>query len=146
MATKLENSTDRNASIKYLSDYMKDAQSDLFQRCGVFWAFDQDQFDEWCKTVWADSNDKLVSIGDGWYCLKKNIDALKIGLEQIRQNAIKEDLAENGIERIIWRELANHEAQVSFDLSDVVMQLEHYWITSDQIQAEFVKYLDHCEK
>lgn len=55
------------------------------------------------------------------------------------------DLAENvRREMIIWRELANHEAQMTLDITSTADALEGYGIIREEVAAEWDAYLRHC--
>ena len=127
--------------MKYLSHYTEKAQTKLFKECGAFFAFSQDQFKEKAK-----KDVKYVSFGAGLICEKQHEDKLADGLNSIQAAGIKQDIKENGIKAIIHRELATHEAQITYDITDTVDALEGYGITEDQIRAEFSEYLDYCNK
>ena len=125
----------------YLSDYMNDKQSTLFKATGAFFAFSQKQFDE------AKIKDvKYNILGSGMICPKERVDELLTGLETIHTDAIKLDIAENGIKAIIHRELGNHECQITNDTSNVVEHLEPYGITELQINAEWSEFFKECVK
>lgn len=104
--------------MKYLSEYMQDAQSALFEKTGSFFAFGQKQFEEKAKP-----GIKYVDLGAGLICPKETAKELTIGLDEIYVNAIKQDVEENGAEKIIRREYFNHETQISCDWSDAIANL-----------------------
>jgi|TARA_Y100000296_G_scaffold38168_1_gene44188 hypothetical protein len=127
-------------NMKYLSNYTENLQTELFGSAGAFFAFGEKQFNEQKQ-----ENTRYVSLGAGMICPKPNVDALIEGLESINANGIAADIAENGIKAIIHRELANHEAQITYDISDTVDKLADYpGITPEMIQAEFPAYYQHC--
>ena len=61
-------------------------------------------------------------------------------VEQFR----KDDIAENGKKKIIWRELSNHECQISMDISNAVKALEGYGITKVEDGQEWKEYFNYC--
>jgi len=127
--------------MKYLSDYMNDKQSALFKSTGAFFAFSQKQFDE------AKVKDVVYNtLGTGMICPKERVDELLAGLETIYDDAVKLDIAENGVKAIIHRELGNHECQITNDTSNVVDNLEPYGITEEQITAEWPEFYQKCVK
>lgn len=119
--------------MKYLSNYTEQAQTDLFDNLGAFFAFSQNQFKEGCQQVGATQENKVASFGAGGYVLSKNLDLLIDGLNNIYDLGIKADLEENGVFKIIMRELANHEAQITGDITDTFEALKGYDITEEQI-------------
>lgn len=127
--------------MKYLSDYTNDAQTQLFNDCGAFFAFSTKQFDKAKK-----DKIKYVSIGTGLICDKLHVKKLIDGLDAIQEAGIKQDIEDNGKKKIIHRELANHEAQITYDLEDTARALTGYGITDDELKAEFNKYMDYCRE
>ncbi len=127
--------------MKYLSDYIEDKQTALFEKTGAFFAFGNDQLKEK-----AQPDTKYVSMGVGLICPKANAKELDEGLNLIHQQGIAEDIKENGIKAIIHRELGNHEAQITYDIDDTLMALGGYGITEEQVQAEFPEFMKVCEE
>ena len=124
----------------YLSHYTETLQTQLFNSTGAFFAFSQKQFDEG-----GQPGVTYASLGAGMICPKDNIDVLVTGLAEIRENGIKLDIEANGLKAIIHREFANHEAQITMDITDTVDALEDYpGITSETIQAEWSEFFQHC--
>ena len=129
-----------NTKMPYLSHYTETLQTELFNSTGAFFAFSQKQFDEAKQ-----EGIKYASLGGGMICPSDNIDALTGGLDSITTDGIKADIAANGLKVIIHRELANHEAQITCDISDTVDALTDYpGITRETIQAEWKDYFQHC--
>lgn len=127
--------------MKYLSHYTENAQTELFDKTGAFFAFSEKQFKE-AMTEGV----KYVSCGAGLICPKQHVDELASGLSNINTKGIEADLAENGKKAIIHRELANHECQISMDISDAVDKLADYPITEEEVQAEWSEYFALCVK
>ena len=65
-------------------------------------------------------------------------------MKTINKNGIEQDIQENGIDGIIWRELANHEAQITTDTESTVFALDGYGIPKEKIQEVLKKYMKHC--
>ena len=125
--------------MKYLSHYMESARTDSFNRAGAFFAFGNEQFKErQVKGV------KYYNLGAGLICPKDTADELIDDLDNISKAAIKQDIQENGKKGIINRELANHESQITMDITDTVAALDGYGITQEEIQAEFKSYYQMC--
>ena len=51
--------------------------------------------------------------------------------------AVKQDIEENGIEKIIKRELGNYECYYTGEIEDAVEALEDYGITHEQVSNVF---------
>ena len=60
------------------------------------------------------------------------------------QIGIMQDVEENGIKAIIWRELANYESQIVNNCEDTIRALKEYPIEADDIIKEFNPYMQHC--
>jgi len=100
----------------------EDKQTVLFNECGLFWAFSDQQFAE-NKTP-LQEGEKYVSIGMGGYLPKGKVDAFSAGMKEI--NAwYKKEVADNKDLRrkeIIY-ELGNHEAWYTGDIEDTLAAL-----------------------
>ena len=131
--------TTNEVNMKDLSDYIEEAQTKLFDELGIFFAFSTKQFDEAKKPGVT-----YVSLGHGTICPKENVDAFLDRHDSIVQEGIAQDIKENGIKAIIHRELANHEAQISGDITDTVNKLKGYDITPEQVQGEYKEFFAHC--
>ena len=125
--------------MKYLSDYMEEKQTALFNRTGTFFAFSQKQFEEGRK-----EDIKYVNLGQGMLSPVENYIEVIEALKKIYKDAIKQDLKENGKDKIILRELENHEAFYVGNIEDTIHKLEDYPITKNQIkkiyQKNYAKY------
>ena len=118
--------------MKYLSDYMQEAQSEAFAELGVFFAFSDKQFDE--QKV---EGVRYASVGSGMIVPRDNVEVLVERLKSIATAAIAQDISENGIDAIIDRELGNYECYYTGDYSDAVDALVRYGITADQVRNRF---------
>ena len=125
--------------MKYLSNYMEEGQSALFKEMKVFFAFNNKQFKEGMKKHNLSKKNKIVSLGQGMYCPKKNGFKVLNALDGIYKLAIERDIKENGIESIIYRELSNHECFWSGDITDCVEKLSDYPIIKEEIIEVFNK-------
>jgi hypothetical protein len=122
--------------MKYLTDYVQEKQTALFDKLGVFFAFSNKQLDEQKKEGVV-----YVSMGAGMICPKDNAKELHEGLNSIHDAGRAQDLAENGKKGVIHRELGNHEYSYTHDISDTVRALSGYGLTDEEIQAESAAYL-----
>jgi hypothetical protein len=125
--------------MKHLTDYTSDKLSKLWDDNGAFFAFGQQQLDEKKQEGVA-----YVSLGMGLIAPKENASKIIEGLESIHTEGIQQDISDNGIKAIIHRELANHEAQISGDVSNTVEALEGYGITRNQVNEEYKSFYQHC--
>jgi hypothetical protein len=107
--------------MKYLSDIIGDRQSECFEKHGAFFAFSQDQFKEKANPAL-----KYANLGAGLVAPINNANALAEELDTIATEGIKEDIALHGINNIIVRELNNHEAYYTGDISSTVDALQDY--------------------
>ncbi|MBL4672324.1 MAG: hypothetical protein JKX81_08675 [Arenicella sp.] len=119
---------------------MEEKQTALFNETKAFFAFGTKQFDE---AKLPDTT--YVNCGAGEICPKENVKILSDGLTKIHENAIKEDIAENGIDKIIIRELYNHECFYTGDISDAISTLKSYNITDNQVQVAYYKELPNSD-
>jgi hypothetical protein len=126
--------------MKHLNDYTQEAQTELFNKTGSFFAFSKSQFDKAKK-----EGVKYSSLGGGLICPKDNVKELTEGLESGHQIGLELDVKENGAANIIEREYFNYESQVSGDTSDVLDALSAYkekypeLFTKDLIDNTFIK-------
>ena len=120
--------------MKYLSDYMEEKQNALFNKTGTFFAFSQEQFNEKAK-----EGIKYVNLGQGMLSPDENYIEVIETLKKIYKDSINQDLKENGKDKIILRELENHEAFYVGSIEDTVHKLEDYPITEDEIRHVYQK-------
>jgi len=107
--------------MKYLSDYMEVKQTALFNRTGTIFAFSDKQFDEQ-----AIKGKEYSRIGQGMLTQKGNEMKVIKTLEKIYQQAIIQDIKENGIKGVIQRELENYEVYYTNDLEPAMEALKDY--------------------
>ena len=107
--------------MKYLSDYMEAEQTALFNRTGTIFAFSDKQFEEQ-----AIKGKKYSRIGQGMLTQKGNEMKVIESLEKIYQQAIIQDIKENGIKGVIQRELENYEVYYTNDLEPAMEALKDY--------------------
>ena len=119
--------------MKYLSDYMEEQQTALFKTTGTIFAFSPRQFEEGKKEGVTYSN-----LGQGMLTEKGNEIQVIEGLDTIYKESIALDIKENG-DKIILRELLNHEAFYTGDLQDTIHKLEDYPFTEDDINHIYQK-------
>jgi len=94
----------------------------LFNECGVFWAFSNQQFEE-NKTPLKEG-EKYVSIGAGGFLPKGNVEKLREGMKQIKKQTAEAIKATKGGRRqAIEHELNNHECYYTGDIQPAVEAL-----------------------
>ncbi len=125
--------------MKHLNDYMKEKQTAAFNKFGAFFAFSDKQFKERQK-----DGVKYTSMGAGMIAPTSNVANLHQALNTIRLDAIKQDIAENGIKAIIHREFGNYVCQLGIDYTDAVDALAGYGITDKQFSIEWSEYYQKC--
>lgn len=118
--------------MKYLSEYIEVKTDKLYEKMGAFYAFGQNQFDEKAK----DGVDYVI-MGCGLICPKENAQLFIDEYDKIIKESIAEDIADNGKEAIIKRELNNYECYYTGDISDCVDSLKDYGYTKDEIWKIF---------
>lgn len=111
--------------------------TELFDKCGVFFAFSNEQFAE-NKTPLKEG-EKYISIGAGGYMPKGNIDAFQEGMKAINQFGKKKVKDKNLAETEILYELNNHECFYTSDYSDVVDMFKGTY-TEKQIRDVYNKH------
>jgi hypothetical protein len=125
--------------MKTISNYTEARTTELLNSTGAFFAFSQKQMDE--QKV---EGVTYVSMGNGLIAPKDNTAEIVEGFNVISSESIAQDIAENGKPAIIRRELANHEAQITSDISDTVEALEGYGISEEEVQAQWGAFFQDC--
>jgi len=127
--------------MKFLSDYITNKQTALFEEYGIFFAFGDEQLEKGSKP-----NTQYVGLGGGMVMPKnENKEVYKEVFEKlnnITKEGIKEDIKENGKKKIIWRELGNHEAGYTGSAAQTIEALEGYGFSEEEIRKEFRLFLD----
>jgi len=118
--------------MKYLSHYIENKQTELFDEMGVFFAFSNEQFDKQKK-----EGIQYISIGAGMICPKSKVEEFSEKHLNLVKEGIAQDIKENGIENIILRELGNYECFYTGSIEDCVEALERYGISEKAILETF---------
>lgn len=126
--------------MKYLSDYTEQPISELLTKYNGFFAFSIKQLEEAKK-----EGIKYVSRGAGLFHEAGKSKEFDAELAKINADAIKQDLAENGKEKIIERELGNYEAYYTGEIEDTAEALKDYGITNEEILEVFRATVDKYE-
>lgn len=111
---------------------MKTKQSALFKKTGSFFAFGDKQLKEQ-----AVKGVKYASMGAGLICPKANAKELKNGIDKIWDDAIKQDLEENGKDGIILRGLFNHECFYTGDPLSISDSMKAYGVADEEIMKVY---------
>lgn len=119
--------------MKYLSHYVEKKVTKALDDAGAFFAFSTDQFEKQVDTTVK----KYVRTSSGMFCPKSNADELFNRLDEIYEEGRKQDLAENGREGVIKRELNNHESYYTGDPTDAIETLKPYGITPEEVHNIF---------
>tara|TARA_Y100000816_G_scaffold159357_2_gene113914 strand:- start:1962 stop:2363 length:402 start_codon:yes stop_codon:yes gene_type:complete len=127
--------------MKYLSQIMENRQSELWEKKKVFFAFNKKQFEEGMEKHYLTSNDKIVNMGQGMFCPSENVEDVINQMDNIYKESIKEDMKQ-GKDKVILRELSNHECFWTGDITDCVEKLENYPITEEEILKVYRKNYD----
>ena len=130
--------------MKYLQNYLEENQKKTDKKYGAFFAFNKTQFEEGCKKVGASKNNKVRRLYSGLYILSKNVNKYLNETEKNTENAIKQDIKENGIKKIVFRELGNHEYQLTQDTENILNVLEGYNINNNDLNKYIKQYMEHC--
>lgn len=128
--------------------YQETEQTKLFKKYGAFFLFgNQSEIVEKLKAKKQlfltagimNKDDKFCSMGYGLLAPTKNVPKIREGMNLIQKTKVAKDIKDNGINKIIVRELYNYETFVSYDLTDVKEALKPYNVTDEQIQNAFTK-------
>lgn len=126
--------------MKYLSDYLKEEQNKLLEECKCFFAFNNKQYKKGVEKY--PNVGKWVHVRNvGMFVPKENAEIFLERHSKLVEEAIKQDVAENGKKGVIHRELGNHEYSYTFCIDQTVDALQDYGITVDEIRAETGPYL-----
>lgn len=105
----------------------------------AFFAFSKKQYDD--KAI---KGVEYVPLGGGMIAPKKHAKALLEALDAAIDQGIALDEETRSKKDIIWDQLANHEAQLTYDIDDTVDALSGYSITREEVDAQFAPYMAHC--
>jgi len=121
------------------------ANTKLFNECGVFWAFSNEQFNE--NKTQLKEGEKYVSIGAGGYLPKGNVNALTKGMKE-NEKAYKTALKRNNLRlKEIAYEFGNHECFYTGDwtvVADMFPDVERGVIYKLYLK-EYKKHIEWCE-
>lgn len=123
------------ARYQSIRDHAQKKYQELSDKCHLFWAFSQEQFNEGKAKHPLQPGEKYVAIGAGGYMPKRFLDTWIEGTKVIdrwRKSEIKRAKAEE----VILYELNNYEAFYTGDIDDAMEVLaDHY--TRDEVMAVY---------
>lgn len=132
--------------MKYLSDYVQDEQTKLFEEIGLFFAFNDAQ---WKEGVAKNGHlkpevTKWTSIGAGGYLPTVNIKKFEAGMDDICKRGIETDLAENGREGVLKREIGNYEVTYTGELDDPNFRdaIRDYKFTEEEVRKAYKECME----
>ena len=123
----------KEAKKEYDEKYNKE-----FNKTGVFWAFNNKQFEE-NKTHKNVPDNEYLSIGAGGYIHKSNKEKLDNFYKVIAPKLKKEFTNSININDLIDYELANHECYYTYDYSEVIYLINYYFDMTINEAFEIVK-------
>ena len=124
-----------------MSNDIQAKQSALFKELGVFFAFGDKQFAEQRKP----DTEYCTVLGGGDHVPVQNAKEFAKRLSAIHKEEKEHKLATLGIDKIIERELSNHEAYYTGDIDDTVDALAFYDVTYEQVKDIYLKTQDKHE-
>ena len=127
--------------MKYLSDYTQDGIDRIMSKHGAFFAFNNKQFDEQMK-----EGVNYTSMGSGLITPKGTEKDMIEGLHNNHMAAIALDIAENGQDAIIKRELYNHECFYTGDPSSCYDALDGYGFSDADIVKVYREEAPNADK
>lgn len=127
--------------MKFLSDYLEEKSTEIHNKYGAFYAFSTSQFDA-AKVEGV----KYTNCQGGLICPTEHTGKLITELMDNYDNGVKQDIAENGIDKIIERELYNHEAFYTGDTEATFDCLELYeGVTPEKVREIYRKVINSPE-
>lgn len=129
----MKNTLKNTDKLRQLNKMQEQKHTDLFNKCGLFFAFSNDQFTE-NKTPLKEG-EKYTSIGAGGYLPKGNLQMFSDGMNEIAKwykAEIKAGKAELRKAKIMY-ELNNYESYYTGDITDALQALG-----SDYTEAEVI--------
>ncbi len=134
----------------YLSDYLEAGQSKIFKKYGVFFAFSTEQLNEGLKINLDNGitleGEKTTKFQLGMFAPTKHREAVVKEMDANFDKAVKQDIKENGKDKIIVRELYNYESFYTGDIDDALSKVSVYGYTLEDVQQAYRKeYPNYCK-
>ena len=128
--------------MKLLKYYTQDKIDKTIKNNGGFFAFNNKQFNENKKEGVI-----YCSLYGGLIVPKNKADYILKQIDLISKKAIKQDIKENGIKNIIFRDCSNLELQFSYNgIEEIIDYLKDYNFNKKDIEKYYSKYIKHCIK
>tara|TARA_Y100001963_G_C6647592_1_gene384093 strand:+ start:412 stop:810 length:399 start_codon:yes stop_codon:yes gene_type:complete len=128
--------------LKLLKYYTQDKIDKTIKNNGGFFAFNNKQFNENKKEGVI-----YCSLYGGLIVPKNKADYILKQIDLISKKAIKQDIKENGIKNIIFRDCSNLELQFSYNgIEEIIDYLKDYNFNKKDIEKYYNKYIKHCIK
>lgn len=119
--------------MKSFINYTNDRLTAIMLKYGVFFAYNQKQFNENKK-----DGVKYTRLDAGILCPSDNVDAFIKDTDDLDTVARQERVDEYGIDAIIYDELDNYECWYTDDPSDAIKELVQYeGITKEMVLSKF---------
>lgn len=118
--------------MKYLTDYTELKLLALFEEQGAFRALGEEAL-----AAQAVEGVEYGQAAFGVMCPIENCQAVRDGINKIMDEGRAADIAENGRDGVIQRELFNLEAFVSYDTTSCEEALADYGITKNEVVSVF---------
>jgi hypothetical protein len=127
--------------MRFFDDIYQDSLKELNIKYELFYAFNKEQFDEALKIRNRKDLGFYVNISYGAYIPNKFKEEYKKELDILYKKSIQIDIEENGKDKIILRELNNHECFYTGEIDDAVDAVHKYGYTSDDVYKIYKKEL-----
>lgn len=115
--------------------------SKIWDQYGAFFAFSSKQFKENMK-----EGIEYKNTGAGLICPVDNVQPMESAMESAINEFQANDLKNTGREKLIWRELANYESQITMDPRNAIEALESYGITEKEVMKQWPAYMQYCRE
>ena len=128
--------------MKYLQNYSEEKINKTIKNNGGFFAFSNKQFNE-------NKKDGIIycRLYSGLIVPKNKADYIIKQIDKISKKAIKQDIKENGIKNIIFRDCKNLELQFSYNgIEEIMNYLKDYNFNKKDIEKYYNKYITYCIK
>ena len=128
--------------MKYLQNYSEEKINKIIKNHGGFFAFNNNQFNDNKKEGVI-----YCRLYGGLIAPKNKADYIIKQIDIISKKAIKQDIKENGIKNIIFRDCSNLELQFSYNgIEEIIDYLKDYNFNKKDIEKHYNNYIKHCIK
>ena len=128
--------------MKYLENYSEEKINKIIKNNGGFFAFNNNQFNDNKKEGVI-----YCRLYGGLIAPKNKADYIISQIDLISKKAIKQDIRENGIKNIVFRDCSNLELQFSYNgICEIIDYLKDYNFNKKDIEKHYNNYIEHCIK